>query len=335
MSKLNSQHLTSIGSSLFGLLLSCLNAAHAAAPAALDLTGYVDKQGAISVQFNGDTIDPYFTLQALLLARENGLDISPYAMKWANWMIDRQKPDGTFDRFCLTQGVWSPCKTADADDALMALWLKFLSTMPHEQATNSRWTHSTQLSQANLDRLIDTKRGIYLVSPVYQHGLLMDNLEVLSYQIQPDNKAKAAAAKQLALSIRDVFSDQKTHRFLVSTQAEQKELASAFYPDQVAQIFPLLVDFDFNLLPSPKANYYKQWMKQYRQSWLTQSRHDFAWGVIAVLALKQGDSSSAACWLRESSAAQHTAHWIATDEVARQVLMRHRIEPAGLDVDCN
>jgi len=313
--------------------LSCSYSAFSASPVALDLTGYVDKQGAISVQFNGNTIDPYFTLQALLLARENGLDISAYAMQWANWLIERQKPDGTFDRFCLTQGVWSPCKIADADDALMALWLKFLGTMPHELSTNPRWIHSAQLSQVNLDHLLDSKRGIYLVSPIYQHGLLMDNLEVLSYQLQPDNKENMVLAKKLATSIHTIFWDQQHHRFLVSTQAGQQKLASSFYPDQVAQIFPLLVDF--SLLPIDRHRYYTLWMKQYRQNWLMQSHDDFAWGVIAVLALKQSDSISASCWLRESSGAQHTSHWIVTDEVARQVLLQRRVTPASIGVDCN
>ena len=146
-----------------------------AAPAVLSLAGYVDDGGAISILHHGDTVDPYFAL----LAHENGLDISSHAEKWGEWMIARQKPDATVDRFCRGGPVWAPCKTTNADDALLALWLKFLDTMPARLQGRPAWRQSYQMSGAALRRLRD-KRGIYLVSPVYQHGLFMDNLEVWS-----------------------------------------------------------------------------------------------------------------------------------------------------------
>ena len=55
-------------------LAAALNIATAKGP--LNLTGYAGADGAISVQHQGGTVDPYFALQALLLAREYGLDIS-------------------------------------------------------------------------------------------------------------------------------------------------------------------------------------------------------------------------------------------------------------------
>ena len=39
-------------------------------------------------------------MQALLLAHDNGMEISEPAEKFVNWLLPRQKPDGTFDRFC-------------------------------------------------------------------------------------------------------------------------------------------------------------------------------------------------------------------------------------------
>ena len=88
----------------------------------LDLTGYAHETGAISIQHEGATIDPYFILQALLLAQEWGFDTTQYAGKWAAWLLARQKPDATFDRYCKNGPVWTPCKTADADDSVLALW---------------------------------------------------------------------------------------------------------------------------------------------------------------------------------------------------------------------
>ncbi|APR95199.1 hypothetical protein PATSB16_18590 [Pandoraea thiooxydans] len=303
-----------------------------AQPSKLQLAGYADPQGAISIQYNGDTIDPYFALQALLLARENGLDISPYARQWADWLVQRQKPDGTFDRYCRRGPVWAPCKTADADDALVALWLKFLDTMPAELKKNPVWQRSYQKSVATLSHLIDPVRGIYLVSPVYQHGLFMDNLEVLSYRPKPGGGTALLDTKKLARNIHTIFWDKQARHFLVSTQSGQDAIARTFYPDDIAQLFPLLFKFDH--LPTDPHTYYEQWMHQYRAAWLMQSHADFSWGLVAVVALDHGDPTSASCWLRETRAARNTSHWIVTDEVARQILAHKGVTAAGPEVSC-
>jgi len=312
-------------------VLVFLTTATTSLAATLDLTGYADAQGAISIQYKGDTIDPYFTLQALLLARENGLDISPYASKWADWLVERQKPDATFDRFCRNGPVWAPCKTADADDALMAIWLKFLDTMPQALHNNPARQKSYDRSAQTLSRLLDPARGIYMASPVYQYGLFMDNLEVLSYRSPSNNLTKMPAPDVLAKNIYNTFWDKGSQRFLVSTQVEQKAMPSTFYPDQVAQLFPLMFEFK---LPSNRGTYYKNWMRQYRTTWLEQSRTDFAWGLVAVIALNQGDRFSASCWLRDTASAQHTSHWIVTDEVARQILVQHGVTSAAEGAKC-
>ena len=290
----------------------------------LQLAGYVDAQGAISVQHKGDTVDPYFALQALLLAHENGLDITAYAKSWTNWLVQHQKPDGTFDRFCRKGPVWVSCKSADADDALLALWLKFLDTMPGELADNPTWQHSHRQSHLALSRLLDRDRGIFLVSPFFQHGLFMDNLEVLSY-LQHAQASPLPAAERMERDIHRAFWDEKKQRYLVSTQPEQRDVAHSFYPEQVAQIYPLL--FDFSRHMPDRERCYRQWMRDHRELWLKQVHDDFAWGLIAVIALQQGDPRSAKRWLKAAVGARHSAHWIVTDEVAFQVLASRGISP--------
>lgn len=310
--------------------------AHAAVPVGpLDLTGYAGADGAISVQHQGDTIDPYFALQALLLAREFGLDIAPYAQPWAHWLVQRQKPDATFDRFCRAGPVWAPCKTADADDALLALWMRLLDTMPHELARTPRWGHSHRASGTALAALMDPSRGIYMVSPVYQHGLFMDNLEVLSYQPACKQPCVGAQARtqRLAHDIHRVFWDAPMRQFLVSTQPEQKAMPDTFYPAQVTQLYPLL--FDFKLKHLDPLAHYRHWMQRHRASWLAQSHTDFAWGLVALIALKFQDTASAGCWLRETAAARGTSHWMVTDEVARQVMLHRQVPPAAPGAACN
>lgn len=297
------------------------------------LDGYVDDHGAITVVHGGDVVDPYFSMQALLLAKENGLDISEIVEKFARWLAPRQKPDGTFDRFCRTTDAnWVSCKTADADDALLAIWMKLLETLPQQLQKDVVLEKSYQISKSALEHLFQPSRGVYMVSPVYLHGLFMDNLEVWSLKSHLRKSGRRAEADNLARAINATFWDPVNKRFLVSTQLEQSAQPAAFYPDHVAQIFPLLLGF--SLLPEPASAYYRSWMRRHRAEWLQQGARDYPWGLIAVLALRQNDKVSAACWLRESQPLRHSARWAVTDEAAHQILVARGVVPASLGASC-
>lgn len=300
-----------------------------AAPA-LDLTGYAEPDGAITIQHKGDTIDPYFTLQALLLAKEHGLDTSRVAARWADWLVQRQKPDGTFDRFCRQGANWAPCKTADADDSQLAFWMKFLDAHP-EIKKGAAFQKSHAAARVSLKRLADKGRGIYIVSPVYMHGLFMDNLEVWSYA-PAHADVQSAKFPDYGRAIQSTFWDPAAKRYLVSTQLEQRGAEPAFYPDAVAQLFPLLVRFPH--IPGGAKAWYAKWMKEHRAEWLRQVKDDFAWGLVAVVALDQGDTASARCWLRTALPARHSPHWTATDEVTSQILRARALSPAGPKDNC-
>jgi hypothetical protein len=333
-------------------LLAVSQSADAARPArpALDLTGYMDWTGAVTVLYEGQFIDPYFALQALLQAHANGLDIEEPAQRFGRWLLVRQKLDATFDRFCRTGPVWLGCKTADADDALLAMWLQLIDLLPPAVRQAPEWQASRQRTATALQQLHEPARGIYLVSPVFQQGLFMDNIEVWSHLVTGDALRDAAPAispalapaaathssdaAKLAVAINKVFWDPATRRYLVSTQPEQKALHAAFYPDEVAQIYALL--FDFPLPPGvDRAAVYRQWMRQHRADWLTRIKTDFAWGVLALLALHQGDRASARCWLREALPYRHSRHWTVTDEVTRQVLASRHVVSAQESDACN
>ncbi|MFT5589144.1 MAG: hypothetical protein ACI9ZF_001316 [Bradyrhizobium sp.] len=314
------------------LLLLAFPVVLTAAPV-LDLRAFADDSGAIMILETGNVIDPYFTLQALLLAQENGLDISAYASKWIDWLTARQRLDGSFSRFCRTGPVWLDCREADADDALLAIWLKFLDTMPEQLDIHPAWRKSHDAASKTLETLLDKQRGVYLVSPTFQHGLFMDNLEVWSYQTARVGPAANQAARKFSQAIRNTFWDAQSRRFLVSTQPEQKTVTAAFYPDHVAQIFPLLVNFP--LLPNDSGNYYRAWMRQHRALWLKQVSNDYAWGLIAYIAMKQNDKASAQCWLREALPYQRTGHWTVTDEVVAQILQSKGLKPAAANAACN
>lgn len=300
------------------------------APGRLDLTGFAQADGAITTLRGGDIADPYFAVQALLLAAENGLDARADTLRWLAWLAPRQKPDGTFDRYCRAGAGWHACKHADADDALLALWMKLVRSAgpdapPAALATLPR-------GERALARLYDQSRGVYLVSPRFPHGLFMDNLEVWSYHAGRRDPAGRAQARRLRRAIHDVFWQPADRRFLVSTQPEQVSAPPAFYPDAVAQIFPLL--FGYPALPAPARDYYRAWMQAHRATWLDQAPYDFAWGVLALIALRQHDLESARCWLRETAHLRHSSHWTVSDEVARQILEARGLAPAPVPSSC-
>lgn len=309
-----------------------LQSALAFARPALELHGYLNDSGAITILHKGDTTDPYFAMQALLLAHDNGMDISVPAEKFANWLVGRQKPDGTFDRFCQSASkIWVSCKTADADDSLLALWMRLLETMPKQLSANPAWMKSYTISKKSLDHLYQPSRGVYMVSPVYLHGLFMDNLEVWSLKAHSKDR-KPAELDKLAKDIYATFWQAANKRFLVSTQLEQQTQKPLFYPDHVAQIFPLLVDFP--LVGETAKVYYRNWMRMHRAEWLAHGETDYPWGLLAVLALRQGDEASARCWLRETSRMRHASRWAVTDEAAFLILASQRIQTADKNANC-
>lgn len=311
-------------------LLGCANAA--TTQPELDLSGYVDENGVISVLHSGDSADPYFAIQALLLAHENGMNISAQAKKFADWLVTRQKPDGTFDRYCRSKDkAWISCKTADADDALLAMWMKLLETMPSYMKQNTQLMRSYVTSKVSLEHLFQPSRGIYIVSPVYLHGLFMDNLEVWSLKahIEP---LRQDEANQLAQAIHNTFWDPVNKQYLVSTQLEQRAQKPAFYPDYVAQIYPMLMGF--SRMPINASLYYKKWMAAHRADWLRQGEKDYPWGLIAVLAWRQNDMASARCWLRKATPLRHSARWAVTDETSYQILLNKGVTQASKGISC-
>ena len=193
-----------------GLLLNCVQAAPRPT---FELKGYLTDSGAITILHSGNSADPYFAMQALLLAFDNGLDISVPAEKFANWLVSQQKLDGTFDRFCLSPSkAWIACKAADADDSLLALWMRLLETMPEQLKKNAAWTKSYATSKKALEYLYQPSRGVYMVSPVYLHGLFMDNLEVWSLKAH-SKQAKPGEFDKLARDIYKLFWQPANNNF--------------------------------------------------------------------------------------------------------------------------
>lgn len=297
------QGLRTWATGLVGLLMICtLSCAKT-----LDLSGYTDASGAITVQHQGDTVDPYFALQALWLAQSQGMDTSAHALPFARWLAGQYSAAGHLGRYCKSVTGWVWCKAPDADDASLALWLHLLRHLP--DADRQRINASAVEARAwqDLQGLQDARLGIYKVSPHVTHGLFMDNLEVWS----------TLPGSRLAQSIHATFWDAQHGLFRVSTQPEHPHPGHTFYPDATAQIYPLLVGYP---MPGGATPHYQRWMARHRSVWLQQSGREFPWGLIAIVAWQQGDAQTVRCWQQQALPFRHSFFWTVTDEVVAQLL---------------
>lgn len=308
-----------------------------------DSSEYQRTSGAITVAASSPVVDAYFASKALLLAHESGLDVHEAASRWIDWMLGKQLPDGRFQRYTLHEardverlGEIAGYTPPDADDALLAVWIELVSKMgssrqaPTLAVLPPAWLRSLDLATSALDRLLDADSGVYHISPQQPVALLMDNVEVYSawrhaavFYASHGEGGRAMAAQRrataLAASIDRTFWQRAERRYSVSTQPRER---LEFYPDGVAQFYPLLGD-----LPNRRSfenTDFLAWLRAHAADWRAAARHDFPWGLVAVAAQRAGASDVAACWLRDIDAARPRYRWNVLEEAAYQGL-RHEL----------
>src|SRR6185312_16366313 len=144
-----------------------------------DPNGYQLPDGAVTLHYRGDYIEPYFATKALLLAEGAGLDVREPVQKWITWLLPRQEKDGSFGRYCRKGNQnWRLCAPADADDSMLALWLQLLYTNAPDSGIPVEWQASIERAEKGLDSLRNARLGVYHVSRQNHVALLMDNVEV-------------------------------------------------------------------------------------------------------------------------------------------------------------
>jgi hypothetical protein len=287
---------------------------------------YRSADGALVLLTNGNYVEPYFATKALLSAQDAGLDIRQAGLTWIRWALPRQRRDGRFERYCQKTGAdWKPCGRADADDSMLALWLQLLYRLAPDNGMPPEWHQSVQKAQSQLAKLRNGRLGIYHVSDRNHVALFMDNVEVYSAlkdiaQAQTrfgDKQAASATSKQaaeLAAAIRHVFWDDRNKWFRSSMQKNQP----AFYPDVLAQVYPLLAD-----LPLPNGDArsaWSRWRGKFASAWLEDRYDPHPWGLVALAALKLGDQRSALCWLAHSESLRYSPRWNILEEAVFQGL---------------
>jgi len=307
-------------------LLGILAGSSAARADELDLNGYQRADGAITIHPGGAFVDPYFATKALLAAHDAGLDVRRAAARWIDWALQRQRPDGGFDRYCRKDDTLVACARADADDAVAAVWIELLAKLAPPEGLPAAWQNSLQRANQLLASLLDKTSNVYFISAEQPVGLLMDNIEVytalkamaalhLRTGNQEGAKTLAYQADYLANNIARVFWQPCRNQFRVSTQLHETH---GFYPDQVADIFPVMGDM--RVVHGDHAAVFDQWLQQNRDTWFRQAASDYPWGLIALAAEKLARPQTVGCWLALARKLRNGKHWNVLEEAAFQAL---------------
>lgn len=297
--------------------------------------GFQAGDGAIVLTSGGDYVEPYFATKALIVAQDAGVNIGSAAGAWIGWTLSRQTSHGLFRRYCRSGDRWRDCAPADADDAMLALWMQLLYRLAPVEGMPAAWRWSVARSRSQLEKLRNRRLGVYHVSRQNHAALLMDNVEVYAAlkdiaQAQTRLHEPAAAeteaqALQLAKSIQRVFWDRRLKRFRPSIEKSRK----AFYPDAVAQVYPWLADMTG---PGQNARHaWEQWKKTFGRGWIERRYDNHPWGLVALAAEKLGDANTAACWTSQADSLRRSASWNVLEEAAWQALRAHFSQPELLD----
>ena len=292
--------------------------------------------GAITSFFGTNYVDPYFATKSLLLARSAGLDVDKLIHNWIGWAIKRQKPDGLFGRYRMnSNGGWETVAESDADDAMLALWLELLYTSNTETKMPQAWQESITKAENQLDKLLDTETGIYHISETTKVGLLMDNSEIYAaFRTIADHLSESGIinksafyynkAQKLRDNIARVFLANEAE-FIVSTQAPN---GNKFYPDKVAQLFPVLHQM---FTTENSLSIYQKWIKENASEWFAQRTDDYPWGIFAILALDMHDIESASCWRSHAEPMRYSSHWNILEEISLQIVKTRLLQLQGSD----
>jgi len=292
----------------------------------LDLNGFQRPDGAITSGYNANYVDPYFATASLIIAKESGLNIQKPAAAWITWAVEKQKADGLFERYQYSiDGKWQAVARADADDALLALWIELIYSYGNHKSIPASWKQSIAKAEIQLDNLLDKNTGIYYISTQLPVGLLMDNTEIyksflkIAEYSQKQGLYRNARlynqkAEILHKNILNVFVIPSAHEdnFLVSTQAPN---GNKFYPDKAVQLYPVLYHIIDN---ESSETLYKNWMNNHRDEWLRQSREDYPWGLFAVLAASRNDLRNAVCWKHTAEPMRYSPNWNVLEEASLQ-----------------
>lgn len=296
----------------------------------VDLAGYQTPHGLLMTFKEGTVADPYFGMYALEIARRGGLSVQATAAKFIEWGLKNQKEDGAFERYSLTEGVWTDAGKSDSDDATLARWMQLLARESGHGPLSESWQDSFERAEKALSAL-RMPNGVYSVFPKGTEGyegyaLFKDNVEVynvlksLSYifseKRMPVESAKyRKAASSLKASMEKEFGKNpfKLNKMALGADYDQE----TFYPFAVATPFAWMEGY----FSAPTPEDWDLWLKKYKEDWYRNAETDFPWGLVALSALESGPLTEVVQWLEAHRPLRESnTHWNILEEVCAQVI---------------
>lgn len=296
------------------------------------LGAYMTQAGALKTFSDGNIVDPYFGMYALLLAKRYGLNDNFAANRFIGWVLRTQRPDGRFNKYCYKANAWSPCGDSDSEDTTLARWVDLLYTQARDNGRTTLprlWKVSAQRA---LHALADQQlpSGVYSVFPATKPGyagyaLFKDNVETYNsfkhIAYIESHWGHAAKAKRfdlkahaLKLAMLKAFGSHAFHLKRLALGATYTSVQ--FYPQVVAPSFSWLEGF-FN---GTRADW-NHWLFLHRAQWFANAKVDYPWGILALEALNVGDKQTAACWLEHSARYRvSNTHWDILEEISAQAI---------------
>jgi hypothetical protein len=282
------------------------------------LTQFTRSNGVIVVAINSNSVDPYFTNKALIIAWEAGLDVKQTTKDWLLWLVQRQRSDGGFDRYCAQGDGWRVCDRADADDSSVATFLHLAalykkSTMPADKTDINRpispavenildLVNAEKKAMQLLTRL-RTPRGTYRAFENESIEFLMDNTEVYASLVATSRAAQAVALKRAIY--KNFFH--KTNWQPANTQYAQFN----FYPSALAPTYL----WHTGLVDSKTTDKeFGAWTQKWGKQWLTRNQDAYAWGLVAWGARNTKDQHWIRCWRHRYESHDRREGWTVIDE---------------------
>ena len=274
---------------------------------------FASHDGAYFTTVGGHVVDPYFVNKSFIIALEANAPVQADFVRWLQWLLPRQRPDGGFDRYCIDSNKqWKNCMKADADDSMAATTIQMIAT-----ASKKGWIPAAQQADATrasrnarklLSKLFDSKTSLYKVFADTEMYYLMDNAEVYD-GLRASGASTAANA--LAAAIRRQFLDGGQWKPAIP---EYKEVR--FYPHSLAHAYL----WGTSVLPaSESSGAMAQWLSTNGSTWLQRTGDSYAWGLVAW-ELRTYAPTHAACWRASLRPFQESIGWTVLDAFIDQSL---------------
>ena len=183
---------------------------------------------------------------------------------------------------------------ADSEDGYLGMYLFLMGKyLEKTESTNlpEYWKKGISLALKKIQSLMQD--GITQVSEENTTAYLMDNLEVWKglYEWElaglEDTQTISEMRKKIQEQIEKIFWDDANQRWRIIGNSDLYH-QTEFYPDGVAQIYPLIYGFPVKEKKKQKV-LYDQFTERFQWQKLNKKRTGFLWAITGMAAAQMGD----------------------------------------------